>query len=257
MAFRYVYDNAARGATSFGDGAGGALLTATGFAAGDLVDGTLGRSWRSSASATTHEISIGLSHSSWNFVAAFDVRATDGTLPTDVKFHAGPTISGAWIAIASGTPNARGDIGGGLSAAADDHLKIVVTFATAKTLRIGEIYAGNSIDLTRTFADRSDEHVYPVIENETQAGDVYRAGIGERRRTISMGWDSMSISNRDEIEAMLDAFSSQTLPCVIVPDTASPTAIFHGHLAARWSESVDDPIRSQISLSFREDGRGI
>lgn len=257
MAFRYVHTNVARGATAFGDSAGGALGTATGFAAGDLVDGTVGRSWRSSASSATHTLAIRMGSATWSFVSVFDCRATDGTIPTDVKFYSGPSISGAWTQVASGTPNARGDLGGGLSAAADDYLKILVTFGSAKTLRIGEVFVGTSADLTRTFADRTDAHRYHVIENETQAGDVFRASYGKRTRTISMGWDSMSIANRDELETMLDAFSSQSLPCVIVPDTTTTSALYHGHLAATWSENVDDPIRSDISLTFTEDGRGI
>lgn len=257
MAFRYVSTNVARGSTAFGDSAGGALSTATGFAAGDLVDGSMGRSWRSSAAAVTHTLAIRMGSATWDFVSAFDVRATDGTLPTAVTFYSGPSISGAWTQVATGAPNARGDIGGGLSAAANDYLKIAVTFASAKTLRIGEVFVGSAKDPARTFAERTDSHRYPVIENETQGGIVSRASIGKRARTIVMGWDTMSEADRDDIETMLDAFSSQTLPCVLVPDTADAASIYLGWLGPAWSENVDDPVRSEISLEFREDGRGI
>lgn len=257
MAFRYVYRNAARGATTFGDSAGGALGTAVGFAAGDLVDGTVGRSWRSSASSASHTLAIALANDSWDFVSVFDCRATDGTIPSDVEFFAGPSISGPWTSVASGAPNARGDIGGGLSASPDVYLKIEVTFSGAKTLRIGEVFAGKAVTLTRTFAERRDTHRFPVIENETQSGDVSRVAMGKRARVIQMRWDAMSESSRDEIETMLDAFGSQSLPCVLVPDTATVSEIFHGWMPPSWSEDVDDPIRSEISLTFREDGRGV
>lgn len=245
--------------TAYGNTLGGALSTASGYSSADLVDGTVERFWRTGLTAATDfNIAFDLGAAGgWDTVAVFDVRATDGTLPTAVQIDFGSSMS-VWPGVDENlTMNSRGDGWLQPTETITRYVLIHVAFASAKLLRIGEIAFGTKTDLTRQFTDRSDMHDARLVENESAAGSVYRARVGKQRRVLSLAWDKLTETERAELAAMFTDADDGLQPTILLPDSYRPEDIFHGRLPTSWSEVIDEPLFDGISFDFVESGRAL
>lgn len=252
---KYIHSPLAH--SSYGDGSGGALSTATGYASSDIGDGSVERFWTSGSSAATHYIAIDFGSASWDTIAVFDVRATDGTAPTKVTIDMGSSMS-VWAGVDETiTMSTDGDGWLEPTEVPTRYGLLIVTFAASKTLRVGEVFAGTLVALSRQFTDRSDSHDLRLVENESAGGSLSRARVGSERRVLSLAWDALIESERDELAAIWTNAEHGLEPIVLIPDSYNPTDVLHGMIPGMWSERVDDPLWSEIGLDFVQSGRAL
>jgi hypothetical protein len=255
MAFGLAYIHTQQVLAATGDGAGGALGTASGFAATSLGDGTVEKSWRGSASATSHTIALDLTDATWDAIALLDARATDGTAPTSATLAMSATgLSGTWTGAEAIPLNGDGD--GWLAPAGTirRYVRITVAFASAKTLRIGEVFAGSLVTLTRAYTGRRDSHDWHALENQTPAGTRSVARLAGRSRVLSLEWDALLSAERAEFVTLWSTTVGGTLPVVLVPNVDASTDVLHGTIPAVWSEDID-VLYTGISFDFTQSGR--
>lgn len=256
MSFDVRYIHSPRDHAAYGDSVGGALSTAAGFAEEDLGPESVERFWTSGLAATTFLIAIDLTDDAWTTLALFDVCATDGTLPDDVFVDMGTAMSGAWAGAPEEiTLNGSGD--GFLTPAAGPkrYVKLTINFGSAKTLRIGAVFAGTKVQLTRAFAERNDTHDKHLIENVSPGGTRTATRIAAESRTLSLGWAELLDTERAELSALWTNSDDGLEPIVLLPNSADSTQVYHGTLPGAWSEDVD-VLYSGISLDFVQSGRG-
>jgi hypothetical protein len=238
-----------------GDGTGGALATATGYAVASLYDGTVEKGWRGSGSATTHYIALDLTDTSWDTIGLFDVKATDGTVPSSATLDMSATgMAGAWSGNEVVSINTSGD--GWLSPVSTirRYARIKVVFSSAKYLRVGEIMAGTKVTFSRGFTSRNDTHDWHVLENITQAGTRSTARLAGKSRVLSFEWDALLETERGEFESLWSNLEGGTVATFIVPNVDDPGNVFHGTIPGSWSESVD-VIWGGIAFAFVQSGR--
>lgn len=254
--FRYIKDVLPH--SSYGNSLGGALSTAAGFNEDDLGDGHVERFWQTNlGAATDFSLAIDLGTTDWDTVAVFDVRATDGTLPTAVTIDLGSSMS-FWPGIDEVlTMNTRGDGWLQPTETITRYALVHVAFASAKTLRIGEIVFGKMESLTRQFTDRRDTHDNRLIENESPGGSISRAKVGAKRRVLALAWGELLETERDEIETMLGHADDGMSPLVFLPNSYDDADIIHGTVPRTWSEDISDPIWTNIGLDIVESGRAV
>jgi hypothetical protein len=254
MAFGCKYIHTPLAHSVYGNGVGGALAPATGYTNANLGDGTVERSWRSSASATTHNIAIDLGSASWTALGVFDVKATDGTAPTLITVDMGTNLS-TWAGVDETiTLNTDGDGWIDPTEAPSRYVLIVVTFASAKTLRVGEVFAGTYVALSRAYSGRRDSHDWHVLENVTPAGTRSVARLAGRSRVLALEWDALLSAERTELLALWSNTSGGTLPVVLIPNVDAPTDVLHGTIPAVWSEEID-VLYTGVAFDFVQSGR--
>lgn len=256
MSFDVRYLHSPKAATSYGNGVGGALSTAAGFSEADLGPESVERFWTSGLAATTvFEIAIDLGSSTWDAVAVFDVCATDGTAPDSVTVDMGSNMS-TWAGVDEAiTLNGSGDGWIDPTEVPTRYLLIIVTFASAKTLRMGAVFAGTKVTLTRAFAERNDTHDKHLLENVSPGGTRTATRIAAESRTLSLGWAELLDTERAELAALWTNSDGGLEPIVLLPNSADSTQVYHGTLPGAWSEDVD-VLYSGISLDFVQSGRG-
>ena len=240
--------------TEYGDAGGGALSTLAGYDETALGDGTVEKGWRSGASSTLHQIAIDLTDPNWDTVGVFDVVATDGTAPSLVQIDMGSNLSTWHGAEEPITLNGDGDGWLSPTEAPSRYVNILVSFASAKYLRIGEILAGKKVTLSRGYTDRTDTHDWHVLENVTRAGTRHAVRTAGRSRVLSLRWDLLLSAERTEFLTLWDDLAGGATPTFIVPNADAPTDVLHGTIPPTWSEEVDF-IYSGIAFDFVQSGR--
>jgi hypothetical protein len=255
MAFVCAYIHSQQILAATGDSVGGALGTATGYSAANIGDGSVEKSWRGSASASVHYLALDLTDATWDAIALLDLKATDGTAPSSVSLAMSVTgLSGAWTGAEVITLNSDGDGWLAPSGTIRRYARITVAFASTKTLRIGEVFAGTYVALSRAYSGRRDSHDWHVLENVTPAGTRSVARLAGRSRTLSLEWDALLSAERTELLALWSNTSGGTLPVVLIPNVDAPTDVLHGTIPAVWSEEID-VLYTGIAFDFVQSGR--
>jgi hypothetical protein len=131
---------------------------------------------------------------------------------------------------------------------------IVVTFASAKTLRVGEVFAGTLVTLSRAYSGRRDSHDWHVLENVTPAGTRSVARLAGRSRVLALEWGALISTERAELLALWSTTLGGSLPIVLIPNADAPTDVLHGTIPAVWSEEID-VIYTGIAFDFVQSGR--
>lgn len=233
--------------------------TAPGYAAANLLQGGIDLPWQGSSAATQHDFWFRLpAGMQVDFAAAFDVQASAGTV-TAVSL----AYSTAWPVVSSTTIGAlsmgeRGD--GSLSLDVPVSYAVVglrITTSTAALLSVGGIWIGRKTDLSRMYATRQDTLDYAVIANVSESRGVRTAELSDYITRLSLGFDRLLNSERDEVLAAVKAVRGQRCHLVIVPNSDEPAAVYHGRLQAQHQWAVDYPVNTGLALQFTESGRAL
>ena len=255
MAFGCAYIHTQQVIAATGDGSGGALGTASGYSVASLGDGTVEKSWRGSASASVHYLALDLTDATWDAIALLDLKATDGTAPASVSLTMSVTgLSGAWTGAEVIPLNGDGDGWLAPSGTIRRYVRITVAFAAVKTLRVGEVFAGTYVALSRAYTGRRDSHDWHALENITPAGTRSAARLAGRSRVLSLEWGALLSAERAEFATLWNTTLGGTLPIVLVPNLDAPTDVLHGTIPGAWSEDVD-VIYNGIAFDFTQSGR--
>ena len=245
---RVVTTNHAAGATVLGaDGL--ALPAATGYAAADLVRGTLDRPWRAASSALVSSIVLDIGAArSITAAAVFDVFASVSGSPR-VSVYTGTTATGPWTKQADLTHGGRRDWGGFFAAASSRYWKVEIqpSLSLPTQPEVACIVLGAHQDLRRAETGRDVESVEQILTNGSQATKT-----GEEFVRLSLRWGTLDATDHAELYALKRTLGGGLYPVALWPDAGSPGRVYWGRIGAgmRWTESV--PVYTGHALEFAE-----
>lgn len=255
MACRVVPVNLLSGLTATGETA------ATGYSNASLTDDVVAKAWRSSATASSFQVLIdrGASFVQMDWVGVFDlVPVTPGVAVTGVVLHDAPD-GVAWSAeLGRFIPNARGD-GGKLVAITQRWLRYTVQLSAVSQIDWGLAFAGNSVDLPRTFSQRKQSKDRGVVVNDTEGGGTYTGRLRSYRHVIGLDFSILDDLQHQALEDLEDSTGGQFQPFMLQPSTAKPGELYHGRLeeVQSWTRNPGAEFYEGHSLAFRESGRGL
>ena len=250
-------ENIAATVSAWGNGAGGALSPATGYANAALVDGSVASDWRSSAGAATHGVAFSLGAVPAGVTAAsvHDLRGAGGEVPTSVKIYNSATgISGAWTLAGTITLDTRGDGLVQFASSTRVHWKLEVIFSTSPVLVLGELGLWD-LDTIVSPSEWNEETAYAVgvVGGGDDNTDEQMTKRGEARVFASLSFARMLSTDDAAIAAVVDA--AEAAKILIVPLASSPSIFYHGRLQSRHRRRIDVPIYSGRSWEFAESPR--
>lgn len=259
MATRICRANLLDGITAITDGAGAAKTAASGYAATAMTDSRLAPCWRSAAAATTHTVVFELASSQGaNFLGMFDVRPDSATVSSIYLDYSTTSNSLGFttnaIALSLGT---RRDGSAGAWSATARWWKLTITLSGSDTLEIGEVVLGTKTDLSRSHATENTSHQFDTQVNKSRGGVAWATRHAEEVVGFNLDWSITDSATRGEILTAHRALYGAKNTVVLLPDSATQTACYHGRIEDIMQYEYDYPIYSGISWAFVESGRTI
>lgn len=238
------------------DGAGMAIVPATGYAATDLYDGTIERACRRTA-ASQHVVVVSFTAAeAFTSGGAFGLVPGAGASIASVAWYNGATNSTATDLIAYLPMGATDGWRTWNAPTSRAHYRIVVNLTASATLDIGELWLGYHSTLPKTFSTITRSPQRHTAVNVSSAGTRRRARLGAKQEQFALDFAPLSETQDDAIRTVVDAADGGYNEIVIRPDSERLTEVYHGTLGDDVTTSEDAAhLRAGRSLVFTESGR--